>query len=42
MASRVSSGTQPDVTLKWRIPDTGGYPIFDIGLEIEIARSAGA
>ena len=28
-------GTQSDVTLKWRIPDTGGYPIFDIGLEIE-------
>ena len=28
-------GTQPNVTLKWRLPDTGGYPIFDIGLEIE-------
>ena len=23
------------VVLKWRIPDTGGYPILDIGLEIE-------
>ncbi len=28
-------GTQGDVTLKWPIPDTKGYPIFDIGLEIE-------
>ncbi len=28
-------GAQPDITLKWRLPDTGGYPIFDIGLEIE-------
>ena len=27
--------TQSDVTLSWRLPDTGGYPIFDIGLEIE-------
>ena len=26
---------QADVTLQWRIPDTQGYPIFDIGLEIE-------
>ncbi|HEY4167152.1 MAG TPA: ADP-ribosylglycohydrolase family protein [Reyranella sp.] len=26
---------QSDVTLTWRLPDTGGYPIFDIGLEIE-------
>lgn len=28
-------GTERDITLKWRLPDTGGYPIFDIGLEIE-------
>ena len=27
--------TQADVSLTWRLPDTGGYPIFDIGLEIE-------
>jgi hypothetical protein len=27
--------TQSDVTLTWCLPDTGGYPIFDIGLEIE-------
>jgi ADP-ribosylglycohydrolase len=26
---------QSDVMLGWRLPDTGGYPIFDIGLEIE-------
>jgi ADP-ribosylglycohydrolase len=28
-------GTQRDAMLTWRIPDTKGYPIFDIGLEIE-------
>ena len=27
--------TQADISLTWRLPDTGGYPIFDIGLEIE-------
>lgn len=35
-------GTPSDVTLKWRIPDTGGYPIFDIGLEIEAHDPRGA
>jgi len=28
-------GSQADGTISWRIPDTQGYPIFDIGLEIE-------
>jgi hypothetical protein len=34
-------GTQSDVTLKWCIPDTKGYPIFDIGLEIEASDPRG-
>jgi hypothetical protein len=28
-------GTGRDITLKWQVPDTRGYPVFDIGLEIE-------
>jgi ADP-ribosylglycohydrolase len=26
---------QADAVMRWRLPDTHGYPIFDIGLEIE-------
>ena len=35
-------GTASDVTLKWRLPDTRGYPIFDIGLEIKSQDVRGA
>ncbi|HEX4511551.1 MAG TPA: hypothetical protein VH328_15795 [Burkholderiaceae bacterium] len=35
-------GAGSDVALKWRVPDTRGYPIFDIGLEIECHDPRGA
>jgi ADP-ribosylglycohydrolase len=35
-------GSEPDAMLKWRVPDTKGYPIFDIGLEIEAHDPRGA
>ncbi len=31
-----------DAILQWRIPDTGSYPIFDIGLELSTSASSGA
>ncbi|WP_298362652.1 ADP-ribosylglycohydrolase family protein [uncultured Bradyrhizobium sp.] len=31
-----------DAVLTWRIPDTGGYPIFEIGLELETEDPLGA
>jgi ADP-ribosylglycohydrolase len=30
-----------DAVLTWRIPDTGGYPIFEIGLELETPEPLG-
>jgi ADP-ribosylglycohydrolase len=30
-----------DAVLSWRMPDTGGYPIFEIGLELETQDSIG-
>jgi len=27
--------------VSWRVPDTGGYPIFEIGLEFEAQASFG-
>jgi ADP-ribosylglycohydrolase len=33
---------QADLTLRWQLPDTRGYPIFDIGLEIESPDPRGA
>jgi ADP-ribosylglycohydrolase len=31
-----------DSVLQWRIPDTGSYPIYDIGLELSTSDSRGA
>ena len=36
---RLGSGGEP--MLSWRVPDTGGYPIFEIGLEFETQDASG-
>jgi ADP-ribosylglycohydrolase len=33
--------SRTDATIRWRIPDTQGYPIFDIGVEIEARNLRG-
>jgi hypothetical protein len=30
-----------EAILTWRVPDTGGYPIFEVGLEIETRDRSG-
>ncbi len=35
----LSSGSEAILT--WRVPDTGGYPIFEVGLEIETRDRSG-
>jgi ADP-ribosylglycohydrolase len=35
----LSSGSE--ALLNWRVPDTGGYPVFEIGLEIETQDRSG-
>jgi ADP-ribosylglycohydrolase len=30
-----------DAVMRWRVPETGGYPIYDIGLELETVSPAG-
>jgi ADP-ribosylglycohydrolase len=38
---RVDLQEGDDAVLRWRIPDTNGYPIFEIGLELETREPRG-